>query len=195
MANEYTVNSADLAAVANAIRAKSGKSASLVFPDDFVAAIAGINVGVVPKVNLNKGAMYAPGSRAYYTPRTVAENSINFDYFGDSGCEQIVFPITGLATGYTYKLTFTETYNGGFIGDAYQYGCGIMPESDYKATTFPINGGKLSWITWTIAQTGTHGGNLTFEAASSTAYWLWNMSRCNDGTKHNITFTATIQAV
>lgn len=187
------VDEASLTAVANAIRAKTGKTNKLVFPNDFVAAISDIQLGIVPKVNLDKGVMYAPAASAYYTPVSITENSINFNYFGGSGCEQILFPITGLAANYTYKLTFTETYNGSFIQDTYQYGCGIMQESDYKSSTFPINSGKLSWITWTIGQTGTHGSTLTFKPTSSTAYWLWNMSRCNDSTKHNITFTATIQ--
>ena len=45
MANEYAVNTADLTAVADAIRAKSGTSEGLSFPDGFVAAIAGISTG------------------------------------------------------------------------------------------------------------------------------------------------------
>ena len=42
MANEYTVNQADLVAVANAIRERSGASGSLVFPSGFAEAIASI---------------------------------------------------------------------------------------------------------------------------------------------------------
>ena len=45
MANEYAVNAADLTAVADAIRAKTGTSESLSFPDGFAAAIAGISTG------------------------------------------------------------------------------------------------------------------------------------------------------
>lgn len=45
MANEYTVNAADLTAVADAIRAKTGTSEGLLFPDGFTAAIAGISTG------------------------------------------------------------------------------------------------------------------------------------------------------
>lgn len=186
------VNEASLKAVANAIRTKTGENIKLTFPEDFVIAIEGIKVGVVPKINLDKGVMYAPSASAYYRPQSITQKTINFKYFGGSGCEQILFPITGLVPGYTYKLTFEETYNGNFIGDAYQYGCGIMQESAYKSTTFPINGGKLSWVTWTIASTGTYGSTLTFKAESNTVYWLWNMSRCNDNTEHNITFKADI---
>lgn len=45
MANEYTVNAADLTTVADAIRAKAGTSEGLSFPDGFAAAIAGISTG------------------------------------------------------------------------------------------------------------------------------------------------------
>ena len=45
MANEYAVNQADLAAVANAIRAKGGTTAALAFPDGFAGAIAAITTG------------------------------------------------------------------------------------------------------------------------------------------------------
>ena len=45
MANEYAVNTADLTAVADAIRAKTGTSEGLSFPDGFAAAIAGISTG------------------------------------------------------------------------------------------------------------------------------------------------------
>lgn len=43
MANEYAVNAADLTAVADAIRAKSGVSDALVFPSGFADAVAGIS--------------------------------------------------------------------------------------------------------------------------------------------------------
>ena len=45
MANEYAVNAADLTAVADAIRAKTGTSEGLSFPDGFVATIAAIPAG------------------------------------------------------------------------------------------------------------------------------------------------------
>lgn len=45
MANEYAANAADLTAVADAIRAKTGTSEGLSFPDGFAAAIAGISTG------------------------------------------------------------------------------------------------------------------------------------------------------
>lgn len=45
MANEYLVNSSDLTAVADTIRAKGGTSDALAFPDGFVEAVQGIQAG------------------------------------------------------------------------------------------------------------------------------------------------------
>ena len=45
MANEYAVNRADLAAVADAIRTKGGTSGALTFPGGFVDAVEGIQTG------------------------------------------------------------------------------------------------------------------------------------------------------
>lgn len=45
MANEYLVNSADMTAVADAIRAKGGTSNAMIFPDGFVAAVEAIETG------------------------------------------------------------------------------------------------------------------------------------------------------
>lgn len=47
MANEYSVNQADLVSVANAIRTKGGTSEALVFPADFISAIRAIQAGSV----------------------------------------------------------------------------------------------------------------------------------------------------
>ena len=45
MANEYSVNQADLVSVANAIRTKGGTSEALAFPDGFVSAVQAIQAG------------------------------------------------------------------------------------------------------------------------------------------------------
>lgn len=47
---EYLTNTADLTAVADAIRAKSGTSAQLVYPTGFVSAIQTIQTGVTPQL-------------------------------------------------------------------------------------------------------------------------------------------------
>lgn len=63
MANEYTVNAADLTAVADAIRAKTGTSEGLSFPDGFAAAIAGISTGA----QVANGTVVLPGSGTSFT--------------------------------------------------------------------------------------------------------------------------------
>lgn len=157
--------------------------------------ITGVLEVISPKVQLNQGVMYAPATSAYYRVQSVSDQSVNFNYYGGSGCEQIVYPITGLVKGREYTLEFEETYNGSFIGDAYYYGCGIMQEAEYNATTFPVNAGKPSFITWYTASQGTQKGSHTFTANTTKAYWVWSMARCNDGTVHNITFKVKAKVI
>lgn len=51
---EYLTNTADLTAVANAIRAKGGTSAQLIYPSGFVSAIQAIQTGVVEALEWNQ---------------------------------------------------------------------------------------------------------------------------------------------
>ena len=68
MANEYTVNAADLTAVADAIREKGRISAALSFPDGFAQAIAAIE----------SGSQVAKGT---ITPTTASKNiSLSLDF-------------------------------------------------------------------------------------------------------------------
>ena len=53
---EYLTNTADLTAVADAIRAKSGTSAQLVYPAGFVSAIQTIQTGVTPQLIVTTSA-------------------------------------------------------------------------------------------------------------------------------------------
>ncbi len=53
MANEYLVNSADLKAVADAIREKGGTTEQLVFPGDFVTAIMAITGGRIKMMDFD----------------------------------------------------------------------------------------------------------------------------------------------
>lgn len=157
--------------------------------------ITGVLEVVSPKVHLDQGVMYAPVTSAYYRVKTVSDQSVNFDYYGGSGCEQIVYPITGLVPGCTYTIQFTETYNGGYIDGAYWYGCGILQEAEYDATTFPVNAGKPTFITWTTEKTGAQSGSNTFTANTTKAYWVWSMARCKDSTIHDVTITVKAQAI
>lgn len=62
MANEYAVNQADLAAVADAIRQKGGTSEPLAFPGGFVGAIAAIQAGGGSGSSVDIGSNNFPGS-------------------------------------------------------------------------------------------------------------------------------------
>ena len=53
---EYLTNTADLTAVANAIRAKGGTSAQLVYPAGFVSTIQAIQTGVTPQLIVTTSA-------------------------------------------------------------------------------------------------------------------------------------------
>ena len=53
---EYLTNTADLTAVADAIRAKGGTAAQLVYPSGFVSAIQAIQTGVTPKLVVTTSA-------------------------------------------------------------------------------------------------------------------------------------------
>ena len=71
MANEYTVNAADLTAVADAIRSKTGTSEGLRFPDGFAAAIAGISTGA----QVASGSFTASNSNSMtITPGFIVKN-------------------------------------------------------------------------------------------------------------------------
>lgn len=156
--------------------------------------VTGVLEIVSPKIHLDQGVMYAPATSAYYRVQTVSDYNVNFNYFGGSGCEQIAYPITGLVPGCTYTIDFEETYNGEFIGETYWYGCGIMQESEYNSTQFPVNEGKPSFVKWNTRSTGTQSGTLTFTANTTKAYWVWSMACIKDSTVHNITFSVKAQA-
>lgn len=53
---EYLTNTADLTAVADAIRSKGGTSAQLVYPTGFVSAIQAIETGITPQLIVTTSA-------------------------------------------------------------------------------------------------------------------------------------------
>ena len=103
MANEYTVNAADLTSVADAIRTKGGTSAQLVFPSGFVSAIEDIQSGSTVQI--------ATGS---YTTNSSGSATVSCGFKPDV----IIAKATG-AYGTTYGgIAFTEfniTSGGGFL--------------------------------------------------------------------------------
>lgn len=144
------------------------------------------------KIGFDKGKLYAPATNAYYSATSVSDNSITFQYRGGSGVEEIIYQITGLVAGRAYNIAFDETYNGGFIGDNYRYGCGIMQKSTYDATTFPNSAAAPSYIQWYTGSKGTQSGVINFTAASDTVYWVWNLGRLSDGVTVTISMNARV---
>lgn len=83
MANEYTVNAADLTAVADAIRAKGDTTADLAFPTGFASAIAAISSGAQvasggTTVNRSTRMTISPG----FTPKKICVGGGNINYLG-----------------------------------------------------------------------------------------------------------------
>ena len=73
MANEYAVNQADLAAVADAIRSKGGTSDALEFPDGFVDAVGAIQAG-----GNNLDTQLISNSLTEYTNNDITSLAVSF---------------------------------------------------------------------------------------------------------------------
>ena len=73
---EYLTNTADLTAVADAIRAKGGTAAQLVYPAGFVSAIQAIETGITPQliVTTSAGAACTEWARALRATSRRAES-------------------------------------------------------------------------------------------------------------------------
>ena len=64
---EFLTFDTDLTAVANAIRAKGGTSAQLIYPSGFVSAIQAIQTGITPKLVVTT----TPGAAITATPLSI----------------------------------------------------------------------------------------------------------------------------
>ena len=142
-------------------------------------------------IEFNKGKLYAPAS-ASYSPTSVSENGIVFQYKGASGVEELVYPITGLSAGRTYTLDFDVTYNGNYISASYRFGCGIMQKATHDSTTFPTSAAIPSYVTWHTDKTGTQSGKITFTAQSDIVYWVWTLGRLSDGVNVTISMNGRV---
>ena len=148
-------------------------------------------IPIVPKIDFSSMRIGKPTSSvAIFTINSYNEYDVSFSYTfdGDSGCEIVYYPITGLVVGTTYSITVKHILNGSYInsaGGTYDYGCGIVGNIDDVTIGKGIMATLSSkWIsnTWitdksNISETFT----LTFTATSDTAYWVWNMANVSDG--------------
>lgn len=158
--------------------------------------ITDINIEpVVPEIKFGqKDLILASGSVAQVLNDTSSAYATNFVFDGDSYAETMYYPITGLTAGTTYTIILDHRFSGKLIHDTkdnpdptYEYGFGIMNKvpTKYNSTMNTI-GGTGDWISNTFVMrtvTGnTESVTLTFTATSDTAYWVWNMANCSDGT-------------
>ncbi|MBQ4649044.1 MAG: right-handed parallel beta-helix repeat-containing protein [Clostridia bacterium] len=128
---------------------------------------------------------------------TATLNSFNFTLTGTTNFEYVYFPIKGLTPGKTYRIDFSETFNGEYL-NSYPYGCGAFtthPTSHYfwenqiDANTIPqldlTNADKRAWYT---DQKGKQSGYIEFTADSSIMYWTWCFGDIKDNTPYPMSF-------
>lgn len=154
-----------------------------------------------PEIEFNDYTLVDPDSyKANIVSWEYTDYSLDFEFDGNSGVEVIYYPITGLATGATYTITFNHNFDGALIGsnsdisqNTYDYGFGIMAEEPTKVASKMANIG--TWISNTCVISpvpeDTESFELTFTAPSSTVYWVWNMGNVSDGTNANISIEIT----
>lgn len=150
---------------------------------------------VVPKIEFaNKSLVLAQGSDAKVKNDSSTTYTNNFVFDGASYAETMYFPITGLTAGSTYTITFDHSIQGALINNSsYNYGCGI---SSAVPTTYGsyMDGVGATWISSEKVFTNLNkveSVTFTFKATGSTAYWVWNMANCSDGTDCTIDVKVT----
>ena len=141
---------------------------------------------VVPEIKFgNKKLVLASGSVAQVKNDKVSTYANNFVFDGAGYAETMYFPITGLTAGSTYTITFDHKMAGALINNSsYNYGCGISSVVPTKYGSYMDSVGA-TWISATKVFTQlntTESVTLTFKATGETAYWVWNMANCSDGT-------------
>lgn len=147
---------------------------------------------VVPEIKFNSMALIDTDAYvATFEIKSYDKYNLAFTYEfdGNSGCELLYYPITGLTVGTTYAITFDHKFSGSFIngnGGTYDYGCGILADVSSVSLTGKMSGVSSSWLsnTWTmnVVSNKTETVTLTFTANSDTVCWVWNMANVSDGT-------------
>lgn len=156
---------------------------------------------VEPEIEFaNKQVVKGASSVAKIASQTNSTYGTTFTFDGDGGCETVYYPITGLNAGSTYTITFDHEFSGPLIHDTknisnptYEYGCGIM--NAVPTTTGDKMTALGTWASSTFVKKTVDGKvdgvTLTFTATGDTAYWVWNMANCSDGTNTTTKVTVT----
>ena len=147
-----------------------------------------------------------PSSSTFtYEMRETLKWSTKYTFTGASGCERIAYKITGLVSGKTYTISFTEDYMGNWVEGAkvsYEYGCVVLNTEQYS--TFSKSPGSHTFLedynNSCIVMRSSEGqfaekksGTLTisFVASGTTAYWVWDYAALSDSVKVPISVNVT----
>ncbi len=164
MANEYAVNSADLKAIADAIRAKVGQSGALAFPAGFVDAVDAIQTG---SGNLyEEGVLIGSGAALLKIPISFEPDMLYIIISGDETSES-----NHLYSGVLIRDTMGQTThrnantttisNGGYqnrisgmmanTNNAMVYENGVAQWTLSSSARTPANGREYKWkaVKWT----------------------------------------------
>ena len=135
MANEYLVNSADLTAVADAIRAKGGKSEALVFPSGFVSAVQAIQSGGSAS-GLTDLELLIQDKLEVFSSNITTLPGI-YEFCGKKNLKKVSMPLaSGYVTQYAFQnsgITEVEMPKTTSVGGSAFYGCLSLPR-----VTFPL---------------------------------------------------------
>lgn len=156
-------------------------------------------------INFNSYTRLPASSGCIYEIKEATKWSTSYNFTGASGCERIVYKITGLTTGNTYTISFTEDYTGNWVEGgnvSYEYGCVVLSEAQYS--TFSSNPGDHYFLEnynnsciimrssegqFSEKVTGTL--NASFVASGTTAYWVWDFGAVADSVKATISLNVT----
>lgn len=144
-------------------------------------------------------------SNATYEVIEKSKWSTKYNFTGASGCERIAYKITGLVSGKTYTLSFTEDYIGRWVEGAtvsYEYGCVVLDQEQYS--TFLSSPGGHTFLenyeNSCVIMRSSEGQfkekisgtlNASFVASGTTAYWVWDYSALSDSVKSTIFMKVT----
>lgn len=146
-------------------------------------------------------------SSSTYTYQVNEANLWNTNYTltGASGCERAVYEISGLISGKTYTITFSENYMGDWVETgsvSYEYGCVVLTQSQY--TTFSGSPGSADFLenynnsciimrsaVGRFEQKLSSPLTISFVASGDKAYWVWDYGAVLDGVPSDISLEVT----
>lgn len=195
MANEYAVNSADLTAVADAIRAKGGTSGALAFPGGFVSAVETIQAGGGDNHEI-EDMFVARRSRTdeYVNDRVTSVGAYAFYYysslkcamsfpnvtsvgssaFQNSGCTSLSLPQISTALGMAFRgmsnCAYLDMGSAGTINNYFIDGCSKLETLILRKTSLVTLAGTTASHIPTSCPIRTGTGRIYVPAALVESY-------------------------